>query len=39
MLINSLTLPWLGTVLVSAFTLFWYAANYFVILFRSKPLT
>lgn len=37
-LINSLTLPWLGTVIVSIFTLFWYAANHFVILFRGKPI-
>lgn len=37
LLISSLTLPWLGTVLVSLFTLFWYVANHFVILFRSKP--
>lgn len=36
--INSLTLPWLGTVLVSAFTIVWYIANYFVILFRNKPI-
>jgi len=38
LLINSLTLPWLGTVLVSAFTLFWYIANYYVIQFRNKPI-
>ena len=37
LLLNSLTLPWLGTVLVSLFTLLWYIANHFVILFRSKP--
>ena len=36
--INSLTLPWIGTVAVSAFTLIWYIANHFVILFRSKPI-
>ena len=38
LLINSLTLPWLGTVLVSVFTLFWYIANHFVIQFRNKPI-
>jgi len=38
LLINSLTLPWLGTVLVSIFTLIWYIANHFVILFRNKPI-
>lgn len=38
LLINALTLPWLGSVLTALFTLFWYAANHFVILFRSKPI-
>lgn len=38
LLINSLTLPWLGTVLVSTVTLIWYIANHFVILFRNKPI-
>lgn len=37
LLINSLTLPWIGTAVVSLFTLFWYVANYFVIQFRNKP--
>lgn len=38
LLINGLTLPWLGTVLTMAFTTVWYIANYFVIAFRSKPI-
>ena len=38
LLINSLTLPWIGTVAVSVFTLIWYIANHFVILFRGKPI-
>ena len=38
LLINSLTLPWIGTVLVSILSLFWYVANHFVIQFRSKPI-
>lgn len=38
LLINSLTVPWLGTVLVSIFTLVWYIADHFVILFRNKPI-
>lgn len=38
LLINSLALPWLGTVLVSLFTIVWYIANHFVILFRNKPI-
>ena len=38
MLLNAITLPFLGTVLTMAFTTFWYIANYFVILFRSKPI-
>ncbi len=38
LLINSLTLPWVGTVAVSAFSLVWYIANHFVILFRGKPI-
>lgn len=37
MLINSLTLPWIGTSFVSVFALLWYVANYFVIKFRDKP--
>ena len=35
--INALTLPWIGTVIVSCFTIFWYMVNFFVISFRSKP--
>ncbi|MBR3554957.1 MAG: LTA synthase family protein [Oscillospiraceae bacterium] len=38
MLINSLTLPWIGTVAVSLFTLLWYVADHFVIQFRNKPI-
>ena len=38
LLLNSVTLPWLGTLVVSGLTLFWYIANYFVIKFRSKPI-
>lgn len=38
LLINSLTLPWLGSILVSVFTIFWYIANHFVIQFRNKPI-
>lgn len=38
MLLNALTLPWLGTTLVSVFALGWYIANYYVILFRNKPI-
>ena len=36
--LNALTLPFLGTVLVMAFTTFWYIANYFVIPLRGKPI-
>ena len=38
LLIQSFTIPWIGTVVVSVFTLVWYIANHFVILFRSKPI-
>lgn len=38
LLLNSLTLPWLGTVLVSVFMFVWYIADYFVILYRNKPI-
>ncbi len=38
LLINSLTLPWIGTVAVSLFTLLWYVADHFVIQFRNKPI-
>lgn len=38
LLINALTLPWIGTALVSILTLVWYVANHFVIQFRSKPI-
>ncbi|MBR0368923.1 MAG: LTA synthase family protein [Clostridia bacterium] len=37
LLLNAVTLPWLGTVLTMAFMTFWYAANYFVIALRGKP--
>ena len=35
---GALTLPWIGSVVVSALTLLWYIANYYVISFRSKPI-
>lgn len=38
LILNGLTLSWIGTVAVSLFTLFWYIANYFVISFRGKPI-
>ena len=38
LLLNAITLPFLGTVLVMAFTTFWYIANYFVITLRNKPI-
>ena len=38
LLLNAITLPFLGTLLIMAFATFWYIANYFVILFRSKPI-
>lgn len=38
LLLNAITLPFLGTVLTMAFTTFWYIANYFVILYRNKPI-
>ncbi len=38
LLLNSLTLPWIGTAAVSVFTLIWYVADHFVIQFRSKPI-
>lgn len=38
LLLNALTLPFLGTLLTMAFTTVWYIANYFVIQFRSKPI-
>ena len=37
-LINAITLPWIGTVVVSLFTFFWYVANSFVIKYRNKPI-
>lgn len=38
LLLNALTLPFLGTALTMAFTTFWYIANYFVIALRDKPI-
>ena len=38
MLVNALTLPFVGTVFVMLVTTGWYVANYFVILFRNKPI-
>ena len=36
--INAITLPFIGTVATMAFATFWYIANYFVIIFRNKPI-
>jgi len=36
--INSVTLPWLGTVMMILFLTFGYVVNYYVILFRNKPI-
>ena len=38
LLVNSLTLPSFGTIMVCVVTAFWYVANYFVISFRGKPI-
>lgn len=38
LLLDGLTLPFLGTLFIMAFTTFWYIANYFVIQFRNKPI-
>ena len=38
LLINAVTLPFLGTVLTMGFITFWYITNYYVIQFRSKPI-
>lgn len=38
LLINSLTIPYLGTVVTMVFTIIWYIANYFVIMLRNKPI-
>lgn len=38
LILNALTLPFLGTLLTMVFTTFWYIANYFVIMFRNKPI-
>ena len=38
LLLDAVTMPWLGTVLTMGFTTFWYIANYYVIQFRSKPI-
>ena len=38
LLLNAITLPFLGTVLTMVFTTFWYIANYFVIILRNKPI-
>ncbi len=38
MLVNALTLPFVGTVFIMLVTTIWYIANYFVILFRNKPI-
>lgn len=38
LLIDSLTLPWIGTVFGSVFGLLWYVANFYVLKFRNKPI-
>lgn len=38
LLINSLTLPCLGTSLVMAFITVWYAINHYVVMYRGKPI-
>ena len=38
LLLNAVTLPFLGTVLSMVFITFWYIANYFVIILRNKPI-
>ncbi len=38
LLLNALTLPFLGSSLVMGFSTLWYIANYYVIQFRSKPI-
>ncbi|WP_029324007.1 LTA synthase family protein [Butyrivibrio sp. AE3004] len=38
LLLNAITLPFLGTVLTMIFTTCWYIANYFVITLRNKPI-
>ena len=38
LVLNGITLPFLGTVLTMVFTTIWYIANYFVITLRNKPI-
>lgn len=38
LLLDALTLPFMGTLLTMVFTLIWYIANYFVMAFRGKPI-
>ena len=38
LLINAVSLPYLGTLLTMGFTVFWYIANYYVIALRNKPI-
>ena len=38
LLINAISLPCIGSVVVSVFIVLWYTANYFVISFRGKPI-
>ena len=38
LLLNALTLPFLGTLLTMGFVTFWYIANYFVMTLRGKPI-
>ncbi|WP_196811519.1 LTA synthase family protein [Butyrivibrio sp. VCD2006] len=38
LVLNGITLPFLGTIFTMAFTTIWYIANYFVITLRNKPI-
>ena len=38
LLINAVSLPYLGTLLTMGFTIIWYIANYYVITLRNKPI-
>lgn len=38
LLLGAVTVRWIGTAVVSVFTIGWYIADYFVIAFRNKPI-
>ena len=38
LIMSALTLPWIGPVAVSVFTLIWYIMDFYVISFRGKPI-